>query len=354
MKKLIFSFVVIFAITISGCKKDADVAKPSSSNPGLKHSEQPIPFKGSFTGIIKTAEINTCGEGWTTRHFEGTGHATHMGNIQGIFDYCMKLTWPLPTPGIDGMFNGPGVIIGANGDQLEGFFVGTFVIEFDMTTTPPTPVKGYIETDAILHHGTGNLAGAHGFIHGTGVLDYSAGPNIPTTLNFDGTIQYGSEFFQASTNGEQNYVGSCGSGSNGYEYTGPLANSTLPMPGECSMEYCATTLFAPHPPYPANLAIGGTNTGTGTITDGNGDEINSAFTGLYRFTYLPSLQSPQYMLTDGIEVGLMTGGTGVYEGATGTFVGTAVQTIMLGPGGAIFPCASSYYVIGFVHKQEPV
>lgn len=337
MKRLLYLFTAILAVLVFSCNKSEDDQFSSAQQGELKHSSTPIPFNGSFTGICSTV-AGDCGTGWIGRHFEGSGNVTHMGKTTCVLDYCFKPEYPTPGPGIDGIFNGPGVMTAANGDELHGYFVGTVTFIWDGNT----PIGSSIDADAVLFGGTGRFEGAFGSIHGTGTMDFSnggvTGSNIPTTLEFTGTIHYGGEYIETTVVGDASYIGSCGTGSNEYILDGEGTGQPL-GPIDATMNYCATTTML------GSLPIGGTNTGTGEMVNQEGDELYSEYLSVYRFTYMTG-----FIINDFIGNGDITGGQGDYESATGKFVTYGTQTIQLGPTGAIFPAPGTMVVIGYIDE----
>lgn len=331
MKRLVFLLTALITVIVFSCNKaDDDFNSDQNQGAALKHSSTPIPFNGSLTGVF-TAGAGDCGTGWTARHFEGQGNVTHMGRTTFLLDYCFKQEFPTPGPGIDGIFNGPGVFIAANGDQLHGYFTGTETF----TWNGSVPTGSSIDADAVLFGGTGRFEGAYGTIHLTGSIVFGE-ESGPGSLEFTGTIHYGAEYFETTVSGNANYLGSCGSGSNQYNLTGDGIGVPL-GPIEGSMTYCASTEFLG--PYP----IGGNMAGTGEMENENGIELYSEYNGIYRFTYMST-----YMVNDFIGKGNITGGTGMYNNATGKFIHFGYQTIQLGYTGGIFPAPGTMTIIGYI------
>jgi hypothetical protein len=119
---------------------------------------------------------------------------------------------------------------------------------------------------------------------------------------------------------------------------------------DVELDYCgATTIMQLAPPYPpVTIPIGGTNEGTGTMEDADDNQLFSTFDGLYRFTYQPFLPYTTNLHNDVIETGIITGGTGDYEGATGMFIAIGTQDIPFSyTGGAQFPAPGEMHIIGY-------
>lgn len=332
---------VVMAMAFSNCNKQEDdrLVNREPVN-DLKHSSTPVPFNGRVSGICTTVP-GDCDPGWTGRHVEARGNVAHMGKTNVTMDYCMKLEYPSIDPSYDGIYNGSANLIAANGDELNAYIVGSITFVFNEENQV---IGGNIEGTGVMHGGTGNFEGAHGFIHGTGYMDFSGpggifGLEIPISYEFSGFILYGSEYFDVTATGSQNATGTCIGGGNAYTQTG--TGSGVPLGAlNFDMEYCTITEFLPTPipfpfPLPAGTPIGGTNTGGGTMEQAaNADNwISSEISSVYRFTFVPP--APPTIINDTYAVGEITGGGGIYEGASGKFVMVGTQSFVYpNPNGA--------------------
>jgi len=174
------------------------------------------------------------------------------------------------------------------------------------------------------------------------------GSNIPISFDFCGFINYGSEYFDLTLTGAQSTTGACEGGGNGYSQTGTGTGTLGNI--NTSMDYCTLTEFLPTPipfsfPLPPGTPIGGTNEGTALLTDAetSDDWMSSSYNSTYRFTFLPG--PPLTILNDTYAVGMITGGGGEYEGATGKFVMFGTQSFVYpNPDGA----TGSVRCIGYV------
>lgn len=122
-------------------------------------ADQDRPWKGTASGV-ETAE------GAAIR-----GRASHLGHYTG--ELAVEFVEP-------GLFEGPGTLTAANGDEVHVLVVFQFpIVEVD----PPIPFTGTITVVG----GTGRFEGASGSASFTGFQDYPGGP---FSFTWRGAISY--------------------------------------------------------------------------------------------------------------------------------------------------------------------
>jgi hypothetical protein len=130
------------------------------------------PIEGTLWAENTTA-AGSCGPGYTRRHAEGGGSASHFGNVILSMEHCVNFTTGILT-------EGNGTLEVANGDKIftthNGYMLpvpGTNTVTFSMFIT--------------IIGGVGRFEGAEGFlwVKGTQVL-----PEGTAECTFDGVIDY--------------------------------------------------------------------------------------------------------------------------------------------------------------------
>lgn len=189
MKRLLVMLSLAAAVVLAGCSKLADEIDPSAKNEtGMVKSQSPVPINGTVAGDLTTGGAAVCTAPWMPKYFDGEGNLTHLGNSDGMFDYCIQVTSMSPTADINGYLEGTGMLVAANGDELWGYFSATFKFggwtQYGPTTNTITCTSG------VFYGGTGRFENAVGNFTGIGfVSDLTVYPQ-PTTFSIEGTVQY--------------------------------------------------------------------------------------------------------------------------------------------------------------------
>lgn len=162
--------LVTAAFTL-GCEKSAEPTAPgaaAAAGDELPAAEQ-VPFKATFSGGgAAITRPDRCPV--LTVEIRGTGNATHLGRFTTEQSHCAE---PASLDFTEGVFT----LTAANGDQLDGTYLGEFV--------PLEPPLFSIDGQFTFDGGTGRFAGATGGGEATGVQNLATGE---VTVSLVGTI----------------------------------------------------------------------------------------------------------------------------------------------------------------------
>ena len=268
---------------------------------GPKSAKQILPFRGTVEGSelsIPTGPPPPNNTGFDI-HGGGSGNGTHLGafTVDWFFEGTIF-------PGTGGAAEGPGsrTFVAANGDQLwsEGFGMGT---------TPDADGLIHVVESHTIVGGTGRFEGARGSftLERLVQLDFAnpADPS-PTWGSFDGTIILKGAPFKGRIDGKEDFNFQVGDPSGIDLVILGNGGGRATQLGSFSATWIGDITFGPDPDALQPLAR--------TFVAANGDELWSEGWG----AGTPPDADPnfnQYVVEDHVIIG----GTGRFEGATGSF-----------------------------------
>lgn len=160
---------------------------PSAETFAGKGNEKPRPFKAEFSTEFFNSDVTQMGIFTTV--VQGTGKATHMGNVEFNSVHNFNFTDPF-NPFLGGpAYNGELVLTAANGDVLNATYSGD--ISFLGDPLFPFLIEFVITFDG----GTGRFQNASGEADCIGLTTIEPVPNSPlftgtSQFVFDGKISY--------------------------------------------------------------------------------------------------------------------------------------------------------------------
>lgn len=181
--KLQLSALLLGAILIASCKKDANELTPAVSQSQLTAAaKSATPFQGYINFQFSTTQNLPCdcGSYYPVGTFSGTGIITHLGNASCMIKPCVA---PLMNGDVhygDHVGVECGEFTSANGDKIY-----CYTHPFDLLYTA-TAAVGNTAIDFV--GGTGRFQNATGSITGTVTVPYGTGTASFTNIN--GTISY--------------------------------------------------------------------------------------------------------------------------------------------------------------------
>lgn len=155
---------------LSTCTNSDDIIDDSSLDATLKKgNDQPtfvtVPFKANFIGTYTDLIFSdpTCDESYFCRVFvDYTGTATHLGKINGSFEFCACGPDDPATEEADYKYEGgETTFTAANGDKLFLLSEGSRVVVGSLPEHPEYVIE-YWRDNFIITGGTGRFEGATG------------------------------------------------------------------------------------------------------------------------------------------------------------------------------------------------
>jgi hypothetical protein len=153
----------------------AGVDQPLNMAPGIPPDLTPDLFAGRCS-VPST---------WVTT-IDSAGRATHLGKVSVTQSHCTQFDFLATPPVLAPFGDGRMVITAADGDQLWLRYRGSFL--FYPGATPDVGVSKITYSSMTIVGGTGRFRHATGWMVGTAVDNFPAGPN---TADFHGRIVYG-------------------------------------------------------------------------------------------------------------------------------------------------------------------
>jgi hypothetical protein len=162
--------MVVFAL---GCDQSGGPTAPTASAQpvdGGSPAARLVPFKSTFNATGGAADIPGDRCPALTIQIQGTGTATHLGNLTTVQSHCVA-------PPSFAFTNGEFTFTAANGDQLFGTYEGELL--------PLDPPLAAVDGEFTFTGGTGRFVGTTGSGDASGVQNLATGD---ATVVLEGTI----------------------------------------------------------------------------------------------------------------------------------------------------------------------